>query len=91
MNNNFHLNRHSSPKRLRNVGQKVTFFFNPTGHIRISDLGLAVVLPEGQPVRGKVGTAGYMGMSKYCLFQTIDCTVVHLHCTIPSTPDHFLP
>ncbi|KAL7848259.1 hypothetical protein AOLI_G00229770 [Acnodon oligacanthus] len=30
------------------------------GHIRISDLGLAVVLAEGQLVRGKVGTAGYM-------------------------------
>uniref|UniRef100_A0AAR2LI52 G protein-coupled receptor kinase n=1 Tax=Pygocentrus nattereri TaxID=42514 RepID=A0AAR2LI52_PYGNA len=30
------------------------------GHIRISDLGLAVILAEGQLVRGKVGTAGYM-------------------------------
>uniref|UniRef100_W5LJA9 G protein-coupled receptor kinase n=1 Tax=Astyanax mexicanus TaxID=7994 RepID=W5LJA9_ASTMX len=30
------------------------------GHIRLSDLGLAVDLQEGQLVRGKVGTAGYM-------------------------------
>ncbi|XP_062869674.1 G protein-coupled receptor kinase 5 [Trichomycterus rosablanca] len=30
------------------------------GHIRISDLGLAVILPEGQVVRGQVGTSGYM-------------------------------
>jgi G protein-coupled receptor kinase len=30
------------------------------GHIRISDLGLAVYIPEGQSVRGKVGTPGYM-------------------------------
>nr|XP_058157324.1 G protein-coupled receptor kinase 4 isoform X1 [Dasypus novemcinctus] len=30
------------------------------GHIRISDLGLAVEVPEGGTVRGRVGTAGYM-------------------------------
>uniref|UniRef100_A0A2K6GWT1 G protein-coupled receptor kinase n=1 Tax=Propithecus coquereli TaxID=379532 RepID=A0A2K6GWT1_PROCO len=30
------------------------------GHIRISDLGLAVEIPEGQTVRGRVGTVGYM-------------------------------
>uniref|UniRef100_A0A1X7VEF9 G protein-coupled receptor kinase n=1 Tax=Amphimedon queenslandica TaxID=400682 RepID=A0A1X7VEF9_AMPQE len=30
------------------------------GHIRISDLGLAVHIPEGQSVRGRVGTPGYM-------------------------------
>ncbi|KAF3848556.1 hypothetical protein F7725_015053 [Dissostichus mawsoni] len=30
------------------------------GHIRISDLGLAVRLSEGSLVKGKVGTAGYM-------------------------------
>lgn len=33
-----------------------------TGHIRISDLGLAVQIPEGETVRGRVGTVGYMGM-----------------------------
>ncbi|XP_037386424.1 G protein-coupled receptor kinase 4 [Talpa occidentalis] len=30
------------------------------GHIRISDLGLALVVPEGETVRGRVGTVGYM-------------------------------
>uniref|UniRef100_A0A8C7I0E4 G protein-coupled receptor kinase n=1 Tax=Oncorhynchus kisutch TaxID=8019 RepID=A0A8C7I0E4_ONCKI len=30
------------------------------GHIRISDLGLAVTLSEGNLVRGRVGTLGYM-------------------------------
>nr|CAH7722016.1 unnamed protein product [Callosobruchus chinensis] len=31
-----------------------------TGHVRISDLGLAVEIPEGESVRGRVGTVGYM-------------------------------
>ncbi|XP_072573778.1 G protein-coupled receptor kinase 6-like isoform X1 [Paramormyrops kingsleyae] len=30
------------------------------GHIRISDLGLAIRVPEGQTVKGRVGTVGYM-------------------------------
>jgi G protein-coupled receptor kinase len=30
------------------------------GHVRISDLGLAIHIPEGQSVRGRVGTVGYM-------------------------------
>ncbi|XP_051542318.1 G protein-coupled receptor kinase 5 isoform X2 [Myxocyprinus asiaticus] len=30
------------------------------GHIRISDLGLAIILQEGKPVKGRVGTVGYM-------------------------------
>ncbi|XP_072487279.1 G protein-coupled receptor kinase 6 isoform X5 [Notamacropus eugenii] len=30
------------------------------GHIRISDLGLAVYVPEGQTMKGRVGTVGYM-------------------------------
>ncbi|KAG8517362.1 G protein-coupled receptor kinase 5, partial [Galemys pyrenaicus] len=30
------------------------------GHIRISDLGLAVKVPEGDLIRGRVGTVGYM-------------------------------
>ncbi|XP_012863278.3 G protein-coupled receptor kinase 4 isoform X1 [Echinops telfairi] len=30
------------------------------GHIRISDLGLAMEVPEGETIRGKVGTVGYM-------------------------------
>ena len=33
------------------------------GHIRISDLGLAIELPEGQKAKGRVGTVGYMGES----------------------------
>lgn len=28
------------------------------GHVRISDLGLAVEIPEGEMVRGRVGTVG---------------------------------
>lgn len=38
------------------------FCLFPQGHIRISDLGLAVRLSEGGLVRGRVGTLGYMGM-----------------------------
>lgn len=30
------------------------------GHVRISDLGLAVEVPEGESIRGRVGTVGYM-------------------------------
>jgi len=30
------------------------------GHVRISDLGLAVEVPPGDSVRGRVGTVGYM-------------------------------
>ncbi|XP_040570439.1 G protein-coupled receptor kinase 2 [Lepeophtheirus salmonis] len=30
------------------------------GHVRISDLGLALQIPEGESVRGRVGTVGYM-------------------------------
>ena len=37
------------------------FLLSLSGHIRISDLGLAVHIPEGQSVRGRVGTPGYMG------------------------------
>lgn len=42
-------------------------FFLP-GHIRISDLGLAVKIPEGESIRGRVGTVGYMGKSSVALF-----------------------
>uniref|UniRef100_A0A8C9P608 G protein-coupled receptor kinase n=1 Tax=Spermophilus dauricus TaxID=99837 RepID=A0A8C9P608_SPEDA len=34
------------------------------GHIRISDLGLAVHVPEGQTIKGRVGTVGYMEKNK---------------------------
>ena len=30
------------------------------GLVRISDLGLALEIPEGDVVRGRVGTVGYM-------------------------------
>ncbi|XP_074838164.1 G protein-coupled receptor kinase 5-like isoform X3 [Carettochelys insculpta] len=30
------------------------------GHIRISDLGLALKIPEGEMIQGRVGTVGYM-------------------------------
>ncbi|KAG8441205.1 hypothetical protein GDO86_006812 [Hymenochirus boettgeri] len=30
------------------------------GHIRISDLGLAIKIPDGESIRGRVGTVGYM-------------------------------
>lgn len=30
------------------------------GHIRISDLGLAIKIPDGDSIRGRVGTVGYM-------------------------------
>ncbi|XP_067656914.1 G protein-coupled receptor kinase 5-like [Haliotis asinina] len=30
------------------------------GHVRISDLGLAVEIPAGELIRGRVGTVGYM-------------------------------
>ncbi|XP_075767159.1 G protein-coupled receptor kinase 5-like isoform X2 [Pelodiscus sinensis] len=30
------------------------------GHLRISDLGLALQIPEGETTRGRVGTVGYM-------------------------------
>ena len=36
--------------------------FSP-GHIRISDLGLAVQIPDSETIRGRVGTVGYMGTS----------------------------
>lgn len=32
------------------------------GHVRISDLGLAVELEPGGTVKGRVGTVGYMGL-----------------------------
>lgn len=37
----------------------VLIFF--IGHVRISDLGLAEEVPEGETIKGRVGTVGYMG------------------------------
>uniref|UniRef100_A0A8C3IBV5 G protein-coupled receptor kinase n=1 Tax=Chrysemys picta bellii TaxID=8478 RepID=A0A8C3IBV5_CHRPI len=46
------------------------------GHIRISDLGLAVHVPEGQTIKGRVGTVGYMelhvwGWTGGCAFELV--------------------
>lgn len=41
--------------------QNICFFPPTLGHIRISDLGLAVKIPESESIRGRVGTVGYMG------------------------------
>lgn len=35
------------------------------GHVRISDLGLAVEIPEGEMVRGRVGTVGTYALSPF--------------------------
>ena len=35
------------------------------GHIRISDLGLAIKVPERELIRGRVGTVGYMGKTHF--------------------------
>ena len=35
------------------------------GHVRISDLGLAMQIPEGETIRGRMGTVGYMGLYTY--------------------------
>ena len=49
------------------VNEKLRFELDFTctfpGHVRISDLGLAVEIPEGESIRGRVGTVGYMGRS----------------------------
>lgn len=41
------------------------------GHVRISDLGLAVEIPEGESVRGRVGTVGYMGKFLFVLLKRL--------------------
>ena len=38
----------------------VNILLDDDGHVRISDLGLAVEIPEGETIKGKVGTVGYM-------------------------------
>mgnify|MGYP002260043116 CR=1 FL=1 len=40
------------------------------GHVRISDLGLAVQIKNGETIRGRVGTIGYMCM--YILFMVFN-------------------
>lgn len=54
------------------------------GHVRISDLGLAVEIPEGEMVRGRVGTVGKCNSTfKLCFFvieiSLMFCTQVTWH------------
>ena len=42
------------------------------GHVRISDLGLAVQIREGETVRGRVGTIGYMGKLRSFQYFTLN-------------------
>lgn len=62
------------------------------GHVRISDLGLAVQIPEGEMVRGRVGTVGYMGKNQggksWSSFDTLNifienCFAYHLSFVSP--------
>jgi len=50
----------------------------PPGHVRISDLGLAMQIPEGENIRGRMGTVGYMGM--YCTFYMYVVTLKTVTC-----------
>ncbi|XP_059131719.1 G protein-coupled receptor kinase 4 isoform X5 [Peromyscus eremicus] len=47
------------PKNVRDLKPE-NILLDDRGHIRISDLGLALEVPEGELVRGRVGTVGYM-------------------------------
>ena len=48
------------------------------GHVRISDLGLAIEIPEGENVRGRVGTVGYMGKIQLQLHCCILSFLLHI-------------
>lgn len=48
------------------------------GHVRISDLGLAVEIPEGEMVRGRVGTVG-KSCIKYHLLSADDKRLICRH------------
>lgn len=41
------------------------------GHVRISDLGLAVEIPEGEMVRGRVGTVGMCHSFPHIIFHLL--------------------
>ena len=45
------------------------------GHVRISDLGLAVEIPPGETIRGRVGTVGYMGKNYSTLTSVLQFSV----------------
>ena len=55
------------------------------GHVRISDLGLAIEVPEGETVRGRVGTVGYMGECFY--LEQIMGLVGYVHMTVSKPND----
>lgn len=57
----FMLIRFFSPVGLCSYARNIFSFPLSLGHIRISDLGLAVKIPENESIRGRVGTVGYMG------------------------------
>ena len=46
------------------------------GHVRISDLGLAVQIKNGETIRGRVGTIGYMGKFAPLLLLSISHFVI---------------
>lgn len=45
--------------QMKHIIAYICLFF--VGHVRISDLGLAEEVPEGETIKGRVGTVGYMG------------------------------
>lgn len=47
------------------------------GHVRISDLGLAVELKDNEPIKGRVGTVGYMG--NYLSFLLEALLILNMH------------
>uniref|UniRef100_A0A8C6P3U4 G protein-coupled receptor kinase n=1 Tax=Nothobranchius furzeri TaxID=105023 RepID=A0A8C6P3U4_NOTFU len=57
-----HLHRESIVYRqnLKCAHNQLMSFYFAAGHIRISDLGLAIKVPDGENIRGRVGTVGYM-------------------------------
>ena len=40
------------------------------GHVRISDLGLAIHIPPSETVKGRVGTVGYMGTGNLLILRS---------------------
>ena len=56
------------------------------GHVRISDLGLAMQIPEGETIRGRMGTVGYMGLYTYICACTCKLMLSHVmvECNIQS-------
>lgn len=49
------------------------------GHVRISDLGLAVEIPEGEMVRGRVGTVGKFSQRTRIEFNVSNSRYIRMH------------